>query len=656
MRTRSVKRVVCVGVAAVLLSGSAAIGAGGSPAGASVMRTRVLAGSTARSVRTDRQVGSVAESRKQTVQLWLRGDSAGAEKYALAVSDPGSSSYHHYLSPASYTRRFAVTTGREKAVASWLVGHGFTDVQADAQRNYVRATATTGIVESTFHVALKTYRRTTVAGTAVTYQSNDRDLTLPATVAADVLSVTGLNTTQPTTQLATNFARSGASHAATAAKVAACSAYYGQHTQTHLPRIFGTTSLPTHICGYNGTQLRAAYGMNSANTGRGVTVAYVEVGVPYRMFDTLTRWAKDNRLPAPASGRYQQLTIGRGSQCGNPFNIEEQLDIEAGYAMAPAQHQLLIGGDSCDQRLTGVQALFDADLAVLNGDGYHPLATIASNSWGYGGEYAPGMFINAQHAIMLRAVAEGVGMYFASGDGPGVALPAADPDAIAVGGTSLGIDRANKRLFETGWSNDVLPVNGSHYDNYGINAAAGGGTSMLWSQPTYQAGVVPTAMATPPGNRSGLARVVPDISALADLTTGIREGLTKKVNGKIVYSTFAEGGTSLAAPLVAGIVAAAQQGQPVDFGFTNPALYRLSGTAAIRDTHPVTNKTPTRYRAVFCPNNVCIDTPAAVWTFDSQDRPLETQQVTATGYDTMTGIGTPNGQNFINALRAQYQT
>jgi len=40
-------------------------------------------------------------------------------------------------------------------------------------------------------------------------------------------------------------------------------------------------------------------------------------------------------------------------------------------------------------------------------------------------------------------------------------------------------------------------------------------------------------------------------------------------------------------------------------------------------------------------------------TFDDQNpnMPGYTGQVTRKGYDNMTGIGTPNGQTFINALR-----
>jgi hypothetical protein len=42
--------------------------------------------------------------------------------------------------------------------------------------------------------------------------------------------------------------------------------------------------------------------------------------------------------------------------------------------------------------------------------------------------------------------------------------------------------------------------------------------------------------------------------------------------------------------------------------------------------------------------------PSGIDVFDSQARPA-TGQVTAKGYDTMTGIGTPNGAAFITGLR-----
>ena len=99
------------------------------------------------------------------------------------------------------------------------------------------------------------------------------------------------------------------------------------------------------------------------------------------------------------------------------------------------------------------------------------------------------------------------------------------------------------------------------------------------------------------------------------------------------------------------MVAAAEQGQHHSFGFLNPALYRLAGTSAIHDSLRTTSKTPVRYRGVAC--DVALCGALALTTFDDESFSMlfYTGQVTRTGYDTMTGIGTPAGQNFVYALR-----
>jgi hypothetical protein len=55
---------------------------------------------------------------------------------------------------------------------------------------------------------------------------------------------------------------------------------------------------------------------------------------------------------------------------------------------------------------------------------------------------------------------------------------------------------------------------------------------------------------------------------------------------------YANAGTSLATALIAGLVAAAQQGQQSPFGFMNPLLYRLAGTPALYDILPATAALP----------------------------------------------------------------
>ena len=624
-------------LAAALFAGGASV-AVAAPAGV------VLPGSVADAVASAPAVGAVPASQSMNVQLWLKGNDTAATAYADAVSNPKSRTYHQFLSPSAYTAKFGASTASATAVRNWLSQQGFTNITLDPQRTYLRATAPAATVQSAFGVQMKTYK---IAGQKAPVMSNDRAITLPASVAGDVLGVSGLDNAQPQTELAKPTLPTKAEAAAEADN---CSNYYGQNTQSGVPAYRGVTTFPTHICGYNGTQLRAAYGMNNTNTGKGVTVAYIEVGTPYKMFQTLTKWAASSGLPAPKSANYSELSIGAGNACGNAFDIEEQLDIESSYAMAPDQHQLLVGGDSCDTEASGAQSLFDADNAVLDGNGNHPLASATSNSWELGSEGEPAALTNIMHSILLRAAGEGVSMYYSSGDGPGILVPSSDPYATAVGGTSLGLDQTNKRLFETGWSNDVIGTDGT---NFGVAAAAGGGQSLLWNQPSYQKGVVPGSMSTPAaGNRGGAVRAVPDVSALADLTTGIGEAVTEQdpTTGADVYQVFPEGGTSLAAPLVAGIVAAAQQGQSSSFGFLNPALYSLAGSSALNDPLPITASSPAADQGVYCADLACIGAPSSLWTFDDQD-PTATNQVTAKGYDTMTGVGTPNGTAFINALR-----
>ncbi|HEY9244219.1 MAG TPA: S53 family serine peptidase [Streptosporangiaceae bacterium] len=604
--------------------------------------------------------GAVAASQKLAVQVWLRPRLNQAQRFAAAVSTPGSASFHHYLSPASYAARFGASIAETARIESWLRGAGFTSVTASPLRSYVRATGPASVINTAFHTQLKLYPATAgVSAGRYQLRANDGPISVPSSLSGSVLGVTGLSNAAPVLPLqrpsATAIGKTTPHTTVTAKPTAAsCSFYYGEHYATGLPRQFGVTSFPTDNCGYSGTQLRKAYGASTAATGQGQTVALVELGLTPDMFLTLHDYARKNGLPAPAGSRYSELSLGRGSQCGDPFDIEEQLDVEMSYAMAPAAHQLVVGGDSCNQGDAGLQGLFNADLAVL-GTGRHPLATVASNSWEGGTEGQAPFLTNIEHGILVQAAAEGVGMYFSSGDGSGVLSPSSDPDAIAVGGTTLGIGKGGSRLFETGWSEGISLLNRKSWAFLGEFGAAGGGPSLLWAEPSYQDGVVPAALATAPGNRGGVVRSVPDISADADPFTGAAVGVLtfhNKSGKPPTYGQFPVGGTSEAAPLVAGMVAAAQQGQPASFGLVNPALYQLSGSRALYDALPLTSSSPAAYRGVACSPHDC-----GLWaltTFDDQSNNMfgYTGQVTLPGYDNMAGVGTPAGPAFISGLRS----
>jgi subtilase family serine protease len=637
--------VAVLGVTAATVGTTAA--AGGIAAASGRPADVILAGSAVPFASHTRPTGDVAGSARLTIEVWLKPALAGAERFAAAVSTPGSPRFRHYLSPAAYTARFGASRGAATSVESWLRGEGFTAITTDSGRSYVRATAPVSKINAAFRVQLKTYRSSASAhADGYALHANDRAVSLPASLAGRVLAVTGLDNAAPILPLEKG------SRAARAPGAAPCSGYYGQHMAAGLPRQFGVTSFPTFVCGYSAGQMRSAYRASGTATGKGQTIALVEVGLTPDMFLTLQDYARANHMPAPSPERYAELSLGQDS-CGDPFDLEEQLDVESSYDMAPGANQLVVGGDSCDQKLEGNQGVYNADIAILDGAGGHPLATVASNSWETGDESQPLSQTNLVHAYLVRSAAEGVGMYFSAGDGSGVLEPSIDPDAIAVGGTTLGIGKTGGRLFETGWSTGISQLKKGAWVFANEDGASGGGPSVHWARPAYQRGVVPKSL--------GTTRSAPDISADADPFTGINVGLLNLKGKQPVFFQESIGGTSESSPLVAGMVTAAQQGQRAPFGFIDPAIYRLHGTSAFFDTLPLTSHSPALDRGVECDltefANICLGPTKnripSLTTNDDQNPHMKgyTGQVTLPGYDNMTGLGTPDLPAFIKALR-----
>ena len=290
---------VAVAIGMTMIGVSGAAGAGSAPAYSRV------AGSVAPFAASAQVIGAVPSSRPLTVQLWLRPALAAAERMAAAVSTPASPLYHHYLSPARYTAEFGASPARAQAVESWLRAQGFTGVHADAQRAYVRATAPTATIERAFRVRMQLFRSSQAVNAGrYALRSNDRAISLPSALAASVAGVTGLDNAAPKSTLLRVTHMPAASQPAPAGHgitFGPCSQFYGQHTTGGLPRHFGITTFPTEVCGYSAQQMRAAYGANMRNTGKGQTVALVELGLAPRMFQTLTDYAAHNGMPAPSA-------------------------------------------------------------------------------------------------------------------------------------------------------------------------------------------------------------------------------------------------------------------------------------------------------------------------------------------------------------------
>src|SRR5579875_2232402 len=592
-------------------------------------RRKALAGVCAAGVLAGGMAGAAvpaaAATTSRTVQVWLASDEQAAQQFVTASATPGSPGYHHFLSPAAYSQRFGQSVAHVKAVMTYLASKGFTGVRASVNDVYIQAVAPSSV---------------------------GSHLAFPAAIRPDVLAVTGLTDKGPI------VSRPAAAPVPVTAKAATvpCSHYWAQHTQPISPVFEGVRRSSTDVCGYSAQQIRAAYGLTKADTGQGAKIAVIEVGGQTGMFRALTDYARANGLPAPRHGQYRTETAGVGvsrNGCLNGSLEESAIDVESLYAMAPSADQVMVDGDDCDTSNEGAEAVLDAMLAPLTGTGAHASVSIESVSYtlAYGGESATApLALKISHAIALRAAAEGVSMLVSSGDYFGVDAPASDPDVTAVGGTTLGIGAGNQRLFETGWATTFGERTGTSgaWKNIGPTLGAGGGASNVYGEPGYQKGVVPSSMSRDKAGKP--ARTVPDVAADADPYTGMLFGVIvpRKGGGTYPYETFRQAGTSLAAPLVAGTVADAEQGQNASFGLLNPLLYSLSGTPAFHDIVPVSSSMPATDRGVYSAAEVYIHKKYSPgFIVGANDEEKGTGQVTVPGYDTTTGLGSPNGGAFI---------
>ena len=144
--------------------------------------------------------------------------------------------------------------------------------------------------------------------------------------------------------------------------------------------------------------------------------------------------------------------------------------------------------------------------------------------------------------------------------------PAVSPNVVGVGGTTLTTGADGSYISESGWGNAT-----SSFSLHG----SGGGISQYESQPAYQQSVV---------TQSSTMRCVPDVAMDADPNSGV------PVYDSYDFGTSTPwiqvGGTSLAAPMFAGLIALANQGRALNkLGTldgptgTLPTLYALPASA-----------------------------------------------------------------------------
>jgi kumamolisin len=275
---------------------------------------------------------------------------------------------------------------------------------------------------------------------------------------------------------------------------------------------------------------------------------------------------------------------------------EATLDVERVHGTAPGAAVRLYLSPDCT-----FSEIVDMFAQIAEDDGKYHFAAV-THSYGFNeGDYAADGLAQSlldESAALAELAGEGTAVFVASGDGGSwndlgvenatdVSFPASDSSVISVGGTTIEESAVGTRLFEHGWT------------------GSGGGVSDIFTIPAYQAATA--------GVASGMYKNLPDVAMIADPYTGVTEVFA--VGG----GTFPIGGTSVAAPTFAGVWTLVQSAR------------------AAAGTTPLANAGA----ALYANRSTFTDVTAGTNGF----------YVAKPGYDNVTGLGTPDAEKLVTALK-----
>jgi hypothetical protein len=300
----------------------------------------------------------------------------------------------------------------------------------------------------------------------------------------------------------------------------------------------------TAPAGFSPSQICQAYGFNAVTgNGAGQTIAIVDAYDDPNVANDLWTFDAQFGLRNPSFTEVMMPNAkGNGPAPDRGWASEIALDVEWAHAIAPNANILLVEANTASYT--------DLLAAVDYARSYYGVSVV-SMSWG-GGE--SGSETSFDHYFTTPAGHANVTFVASSGDdGAGVSYPAASPNVLAVGGTSLTL-KSNNYSSESAWS------------------GSGGGVSRVESEPSWQRSL-----------QSYGTRTVPDVAFDANPNTGVAVYDSYGSGGWAVY-----GGTSISAPQWAGLIAIVNQGRSTPLKNTISDLYSLAKTSP-GDFHDITS-------------------------------------------------------------------
>jgi subtilase family serine protease len=376
---------------------------------------------------------------------------------------------------------------------------------------------------------------------------------------------------------------------------------------------------------YAPAQLQAAYDMGplyaQGLTGAGTTIALVDsFGTPNAQA-VLHTFDVEMGLPDPPSFQVVQpagpVTVDPNDPTQFGWAVEASLDIEYAHAMAPGAGILLVETPVAEtEGVAGLPEMIQSENYVIDNN----LAQVVSQSFSadeptFGGI---GQILPLRSAFQ-NARAHGVSMLAATGDF-GATNPLAD-GSCCFAFRNIGFPASDPLVTAVGGTEPFLHADGSRTKPDRAAFFSGGGTSMFFATPSWQAGLFPQA-----------GRGIPDISMAAFAPHGgtlVWIGADSNVASNGWYLV---NGTSESSPLFAGVVAIADQLKGHPLGDINPLLYQLGGM----------------------PHNGIVDVTTgnnSLRFTDASGNHITVRGFPAVpGYDLSTGLGTVDGAQFVPAL------
>ncbi|HEY6524643.1 MAG TPA: protease pro-enzyme activation domain-containing protein, partial [Solirubrobacteraceae bacterium] len=101
------------------------------------------------------RLGAASSSQRMEVGVGLKDPHPAAEDALMAAQqNPASPQYHHFLTPAQYDKRFAVSKTAFQRTLTWLRGGGATIVDTSGARDFVEVSATVSQLDQLFQTTI----------------------------------------------------------------------------------------------------------------------------------------------------------------------------------------------------------------------------------------------------------------------------------------------------------------------------------------------------------------------------------------------------------------------------------------------------------------------------------------------------------------------